>query len=127
VQTTDIDLYQHAKRPDWGLAIAVDELTDRKSFLFEDGEQRTFMNEYAHLMSEVQPTEELVEKARKYFSKYLSRTPSASKRKPPAARKAAKSPRKAKTQAKTKAKAKAKAKAETETEANPAASKATAE
>lgn len=66
-------LYQHEKRPEWGLAIAIDHLVDRKTYLFEGGERRTFMNEYVHFMSEVEPEEEAAAKARRYFDKHAAR------------------------------------------------------
>jgi hypothetical protein len=71
-QTTDISLYQHAKRPEWGLAVPIDHLGDRRIFLFESGECRTIMNEYAHLMAEVEPEEDVAAQARKYFAKHAA-------------------------------------------------------
>lgn len=71
-------LYQHTKRPDWGFAIAIAHLADRKIFVFESGESRTFMNEYVHFMSEVEPAEELAAKARQALAKHAARAASAS-------------------------------------------------
>ncbi|MDD9933080.1 MAG: hypothetical protein OXT09_05725 [Myxococcales bacterium] len=71
--TDDDRLYSHAKRPEWGLAIAEEELADRTIYLFQTGERRTIMNEFGHLMSEAAPSEEEAAEARKYFSKRSSR------------------------------------------------------
>lgn len=94
-QIDTISLYQHAKRPEWGLAIAVEYHLDRRTFLFRSGERRTIMNEYAHLISVVEPEEDAAADARQYFQKHAARvtraTPvkkAATKRKAPAAKKA---------------------------------------
>jgi hypothetical protein len=71
--TEQFTLYQHAKRPDWGFAIAVAHLVDRKIFVFENGESRTFMNEYTHFMSEVEPAEDVATKARQALAKHAAR------------------------------------------------------
>ena len=66
-------LYQHATRPEWGFAIAIDYLVDRRIFLFESGERRAIMNEYAHLISQVEPAAELATKARQALRKFAVR------------------------------------------------------
>lgn len=75
--TEQFTLYQHAKRPDWGFAIAIAHLVDRKIFVFESGESRTFMNEYVHFMSEVEPAEDVAAKARQALAKHAARAAAA--------------------------------------------------
>ena len=95
---THVTLYQHAKRPEWGLAVAIGHVADRRVFLFESGERRAIMNEYAHLMSEVEPAEEVAAEARKRFDKHVARaTTPAGVRKKTRPRKASASPDKAKS------------------------------
>jgi hypothetical protein len=81
--TDHLTLYQHVKRPDWGLAIAVAELDDRRTYLFDDGRLRTFMHEYVHLMSESEPPEDVAERARSYFAKHAGRAAATHKDAPP--------------------------------------------
>jgi hypothetical protein len=45
---------------------------DRSVFLFQTGERRTILNEYAHFMAQVEPEEEVATKAREYFSKQVA-------------------------------------------------------
>jgi hypothetical protein len=46
-------LYEHVKRPEWGLAILASEADDRQQFQFEDGQARTFKKGFAHFMKPV--------------------------------------------------------------------------
>ena len=96
----EIRLYQHAKRPDWGLAMVVDFSNDRRTFLFADGQRRTFLNEYAQLMLVAQPEEGAAEEARKYFAKHSPRISfEGIAVKKPATKRKPKAPAKAKTKA----------------------------
>jgi len=59
------DLYQHVKRPEWGLStiIAIDE--DRTTFCFVDGEKRTISRDHIHLMERVLLVDATTEAAQK--------------------------------------------------------------
>jgi len=46
-------LYQHVQRPEWGVAILVHDARDRRGYLFEDGEVRTFVEGFHHLVQPV--------------------------------------------------------------------------
>ena len=48
-----LPLYQHTKRPGWGLAILAWERNNRRAFQFEDGKLRLIKDGYYHLMKEV--------------------------------------------------------------------------
>ena len=50
---TTPNLYEHAKRPEWGLAILAWDGGDRRRYQFEDGQMRTFKRGYYRLMSPV--------------------------------------------------------------------------
>ncbi len=53
-----VPLYQHTKRPGWGLAILAWERNNRRAFQFEDGKLRLIKDGYYHLMKEVdRPTD----------------------------------------------------------------------
>jgi hypothetical protein len=80
--TIDIELFQHTKRPEWGLAICVEQCGDRSFFLFDTGEVRAIMNEFADLMSKVEPEEEAAAKARKYFAKHAAAAETPKKKAP---------------------------------------------
>ena len=71
--TEHVALYQHTKRPEWGFAVVIDHLLDRRIFMFENGESRTISNEYGHLMAEVEPPEEQASKARLALGKLAAR------------------------------------------------------
>ena len=55
------------------MAIAIEYFEDRRTFLFQDGERRTILSNYAHLMAEVEPAENVAAEARKHFGKYAAR------------------------------------------------------
>ncbi|MCB9759833.1 MAG: hypothetical protein H6739_08370 [Alphaproteobacteria bacterium] len=58
-------LFMHALRPQWGLAVLTDESADRRSFRFQDGEERTFKQGFYHLLETVErPPDEAEEIAR---------------------------------------------------------------
>ena len=48
-----VPLFQHTKRPQWGLAILAWERNGRRAFQFEDGKLRLIKDGYYHLMKEV--------------------------------------------------------------------------
>ncbi len=48
-----VTLYQHVKRPQWGLAVMSWEGDDRRRYLFQDGEVRTIKADYYSMMGEV--------------------------------------------------------------------------
>lgn len=45
-----LPVYQHEKRPQWGVAILAWERGDKRGYLFEDGELRVISQPYYHLM-----------------------------------------------------------------------------
>ncbi len=49
----DSQLFQHAKRPEWGFAVLAWEGEGRRAFQFEDGKLRIFAQGFYHLMDEV--------------------------------------------------------------------------
>ena len=46
-------LYQHTKRPEWGLAILAWDRGSRRAFQFEDGKLRVFKQGYYEMVEEV--------------------------------------------------------------------------
>ena len=53
-------LFQHSRRPDWGLAILAWEGDNQRGYQFEDGRLRTFKKGYYHLLTEIdRPVEEV--------------------------------------------------------------------
>jgi hypothetical protein len=46
-------LYQHSKRPQWGLAILAEESATTRSYQFQDGQLRTIKEGYYHLIEQV--------------------------------------------------------------------------
>lgn len=85
--------YQHAKRPEWGVAVLIDALDDRRIFLFNDGVARTFVNDYALLMNLVELDEESAADANRFFDKHKRKASSRAvrERKPATAAKKRKS------------------------------------
>ena len=43
-------IFQHGKRQQWGRAVLLEELSDRRIFLFEDGTERAIHQEYYEKM-----------------------------------------------------------------------------
>lgn len=65
---------------------------DRRVFLFMDGKRRAISNDYAHLIVEAEPDEEVAAEAAQYFAKNLTRktaAPAAKKKKTATKRKTA--------------------------------------
>ena len=52
-------VFEHASRKDWGRSVLLQEIPDKRTFLFEDGAERSFRPDYWHKMElvEVQPNE----------------------------------------------------------------------
>jgi len=52
-------VFEHTSRKDWGRSVLVLEIPDKRTFLFEDGAERSFRPDYWHKMElvEVQPNE----------------------------------------------------------------------
>jgi hypothetical protein len=52
-------IFEHSSRKDWGRSVLLHEIPDKRTFLFEDGSERSFRPEYWHKMEvvDVQPTE----------------------------------------------------------------------
>jgi hypothetical protein len=52
-------IFEHISRKDWGRSVLVQEIPDMRTFLFEDGAERSFRPDYWHKMEivEVQPNE----------------------------------------------------------------------
>ncbi len=52
-------VFEHTSRKDWGRSVLLLEIPDKRTFLFEDGAERSFRPDYWHKMelSEVQPNE----------------------------------------------------------------------
>jgi hypothetical protein len=52
-------IFEHTSRKDWGRSVLVSEIPDKRTFLFEDGSERSFRPDYWHKMEvvEVQATE----------------------------------------------------------------------
>lgn len=96
--TEELDLYEHVKRPEWGLSEIVIFHTDRMTFGFIDGVERTIKREHVHLMKRVVLTGEEADEARKKLHVHArKRARSLAKTKPrvkkkPAARPAAAPP-----------------------------------
>lgn len=63
--TEELDLYEHTKRPEWGLSMLVNLDNDRLTFGFVDGSQRTLTRESFHLMKRVVLAGEAAQEARK--------------------------------------------------------------
>jgi hypothetical protein len=53
-ESTFPSLFRHAKRADWGVAIVTDQVDGKRSYLFEDGEERTLGLPGIQLMRKVQ-------------------------------------------------------------------------
>ena len=54
-------LYQHVKRPEWGMSTIISLQDDRTTFLFVDGMQRTFKRAHLHMMELVTVIDEASE------------------------------------------------------------------
>ena len=52
-------IFEHSSRKDWGRSVLIHEIPDKRTFLFEDGSERSFRPDYWFKMEvcEVQPTE----------------------------------------------------------------------
>ncbi len=52
-------IFEHTTRKDWGRSVLLQEVPDKRTFLFEDGSERSFRPDYWHKMEivEVQPSE----------------------------------------------------------------------
>ncbi len=52
-------VFEHASRKDWGRSVLLMEIPDKRTFLFEDGAERSFRPDYWHKMEivDVQPNE----------------------------------------------------------------------
>jgi len=52
-------VFEHVSRKDWGRSVLLQEIPDKRTFLFEDGAERSFRPDYWHKMEliEVQPNE----------------------------------------------------------------------
>lgn len=52
-------IFEHTTRKDWGRSVLLQEIPDKRTFLFEDGSERSFRPDYWHKMEivEVQPSE----------------------------------------------------------------------
>jgi acyl transferase domain-containing protein len=63
--TEELDLYEHVKRPEWGLSMIVLLDNDRMTFGFVDGAQRTLKRESFHMMKRVVLVGDAAEEARR--------------------------------------------------------------
>ena len=63
--TEELDLYEHVKRPEWGLSMIVTLDTDRMTLGFIDGSQRTIKREHFHMMKRVVLSGDAAEDARR--------------------------------------------------------------
>jgi hypothetical protein len=63
-------LYQHVKRPEWGLSTIIGLQDDRTTFLFVDGTQRTFKRDHLHMMELVTAMDEATEEAYRKLATY---------------------------------------------------------
>ncbi len=52
-------IFEHVSRKDWGRSVLLQEIPDKRTFLFEDGAERSFRPDYWHKMEiiEVQVNE----------------------------------------------------------------------
>ncbi|KPK15031.1 MAG: hypothetical protein AMJ62_10890 [Myxococcales bacterium SG8_38] len=52
-------IFEHSTRKDWGRSVLIQEIPDKRTFLFEDGTERSFRPDYWHKMElvDVQPSE----------------------------------------------------------------------
>ena len=82
-------LYQHVKRPEWGMSTIISLQDDRTTFLFVDGMQRTFKRAHLHMMELVTVIDEASEEAYRKLSAYTRSTVTGSivKKKAPAKKK----------------------------------------
>ena len=51
---TDLPLFNHTARKDWGVAVLVREEGGKRAYVFEDGEERTMASGYHQLMRRVE-------------------------------------------------------------------------
>ena len=65
---TERVLRRHAKRPDWGLAIAVWRRDGRTGYQFEDGNLRALANDFTHLMTPVDRPRDVTAELRRELS-----------------------------------------------------------
>lgn len=65
---TERDLYQHVKRPEWGLSVIVAMDDDRTTFFFVDGIERIIKRDHVHLMERVSLVDASTEEAQKKFA-----------------------------------------------------------
>jgi hypothetical protein len=53
-ETSDLPLFNHTARKDWGVAVLVREEGGKRAYVFEDGEERTMASGYHQLMRRVE-------------------------------------------------------------------------
>ncbi len=83
----DTRIYRHPKRPEWGMAVASEEIEDRVRFVFEDAQIRAFKANLLHVLEVVDmPATEAAE----LRNKLLRKRPGTGARKPGAAKAKAK-------------------------------------
>jgi hypothetical protein len=84
----DTRIYKHPKRPEWGMAVASEEIEDRVRFIFEDAQIRAFKADLLHVLEVVDmPAVEAAELRSKLLRKRPStarKSPSKAKAKPKA-------------------------------------------
>lgn len=86
----DPTIYQHVKRPQWGIALLSWEGDDRRTFLFQDGQARTIKADYYSMMGEVSQLpegaeailSELTEKVEVMRTRRVERRPAPERAKP---------------------------------------------
>jgi hypothetical protein len=101
-------IYQHVKRPEWGMSEVLEMHEDRTTFLFDDGQQRTIKRDHVHMMQNVALDADAAAEVHKKIAKYAPTKPGG----PPRTRKK-RAPAKAGAAAKAKGKAAAAAAAAT--------------
>lgn len=69
-------LFEHTRRPEWGLAVLTNEDRTHRYFQFQDGELRTFKDGYYHLIVPTERSAEEVERARSELSELLRKSES---------------------------------------------------
>ena len=47
-------VFEHVSRKDWGRSVLVLEIPDKRTFLFEDGAERSFRPDYWHKMETIE-------------------------------------------------------------------------
>lgn len=69
-------LFEHTRRPEWGLAVLTNEDRTHRYFQFQDGEVRTIKEGYYHLIVATERSEEDIEKARVELADLLRKSES---------------------------------------------------